>query len=97
MRTGPNFRSLQILLKTREQRRVDEAFDEAFDDVTYDRSRAVELAKLEDAEKAYHLSAQFRLDVIQELIDEGRTRQQAEGMTRDQARLFREAQRLGAM
>lgn len=93
MRTGPNFRSLQILLKTREQRRVDEAFD----DGTYDRSRAVELARLEDAEKAYHLSAQFRLDVIQDLIDEGHTRQQAEGMTRDQARLFREAQRLGAM
>jgi hypothetical protein len=93
MRTGPNFRSLQILLKTREQRRVDEAFE----DSTYDRSRAVELARLEDAEKAYHLSAQFRLDVIQDLIDEGHTRQQAEGMTRDQARLFREAQRLGAM
>jgi hypothetical protein len=93
MRTGPNFRSLQILLKTREQRRVDEAFD----DSTYDRSRVETLARLEADEKTYHLSAQFRLDVIQDLVDEGHTRQQAEGMTRDQARLFREAQRLGAM
>lgn len=93
MRTGPNFRSLQIMLKTREQRRVDEAFD----DVTYDRSRAEIVSRLEREEVDYHLSPQFRLDVIQDLIDEGHTRQQAEGMTRDQARLFREAQRLGAM
>jgi hypothetical protein len=93
MRNGPNFRSLQIALKTREQRRTDEAFD----DTVYDRSRVETLNRLEVEETAYHLSAQFRLDVIQDLIDEGHTRQQAEGMTRDQARLFREAQRLGVM
>lgn len=93
MRNDPNFRALQISLKTREQRRADEAFD----DVTYDRSRTVEIQRLEREEIDYHLSAQFRLDVIQDLIDEGHSRQQAEGMTRDQARLFREAQRLGAM
>ncbi len=93
MRNGPNFRALQIALKTREQRRADEAFD----DTTYDRSRTAQIQQLEDAEKAYHLSAQFRLDVIQDLIDEGYTRQQAEGMTRDQARLFREAKRVGVL
>jgi hypothetical protein len=93
MRNGPNFRSLQIMLKTREQRRVDEAFEYQ----EYDRSRDATRAHMEREEVEYHLSTQFRLDVIQDLIDEGHTRQQAEGMTRDQARLFREAQRLGAM
>ncbi len=93
MRNGPNFRALQISLKTREQRRTDESFDDA----TYDRSRNATLEQLEADDKSYHLSTQFRLDVINDLIGEGHTRQQAEGMTRDQARLFREAQRLGCM
>jgi hypothetical protein len=49
-----------------------------------------------DAEE-YFNTPQFREDVIKELIAEGCTRLQAEGRTRDQARLFAEAARLDLM
>lgn len=46
-------------------------------------------------EAVYFTSAEFREEVITELMDAGCTRQQAEGRTRDQARLFAEAEALG--
>jgi hypothetical protein len=95
MRTGPNFRSLQITLKNRSHRVGDVSTFDEHDEPTSDRVRDPQTARLEREEVNYHLSTQFRLDVIADLIDEGCTRAQAEGRTRDQARLFREAQRLG--
>lgn len=46
-------------------------------------------------EAVYFTSPEFREDVITELMDAGCTRLQAEGRTRDQARLFAEAEALG--
>lgn len=54
-----------------------------------------EAAKVAAAE--YFNTPEFREDVIAELVDEGCTRLQAEGRTRDQARLFAEAARLNLM
>ena len=48
-----------------------------------------------DAE--YFTSDEFREEVITEIIGSGATRLQAEGRTRDQARLFNEARELGLM
>lgn len=93
MRTGPAFRALQIWLRNRS--RV--ADDMEFDEQAQDSVRADTIARIDQEETHYHLSAQFRRDVIEDLIAEGCTREQAEGRTRDQARLFHEAARLGVM
>jgi hypothetical protein len=45
----------------------------------------------------YFTSAEFRQDVIDELMENGATLEQATNRTRDQARLFNEAQQLGLM
>jgi hypothetical protein len=87
MRTGNNFRALRVMLQKRR-------FD---DDVEAPVEHVSDADNLAREELAYHLSAQFRLDVIDELIEEGCTRMQAEGRTRDQARLFGEAARLGCL
>ncbi|WGN90750.1 hypothetical protein [Burkholderia phage vB_BglM_WTB] len=54
-------------------------------------------AEANSSDSEYFRSDAFRADVIAELISEGCTRMQAEGRTRDQARLFAEAQRLELM
>jgi hypothetical protein len=56
--------------------------------------REFEAAK---ADASYFLSAEFRQDVIDELLGTGATLEQATGRTRDQARLFNEARQLGMM
>lgn len=49
------------------------------------------------SDAVYFASAEFREEVMQEIIANGATRLQAEGRTRDQARLFNEARELGLM
>jgi len=96
MKTGPNFRALQITLKS-VSHYASQDEREADLDRKHNRARAAIVARVEREEIRYHTSAQFRRDVIEDLIAEGCTRTQAEGRTRDQARLFVEAARLGAM
>lgn len=49
------------------------------------------------ADGEYFTSQEFRDDVMMELMEEGATLEQATNRTRDQVRLFNEAQRLGLM
>lgn len=49
------------------------------------------------SDAVYYASAEFREEVIAEIIATGATRLQAEGRTRDQARLYNEARELGLM
>lgn len=96
MRNGPEFKALKIKLKSRT------AASRVTDDAEYQPAqssgaKSAIYARLEHDELSYHLSTQFRRDVIDDLIAEGCTREQAEGRTRDQARLFHEAARLGVM
>jgi hypothetical protein len=49
------------------------------------------------ADAQYYKSEDFRRDVIEALVEEGCTELQANGRTRDQFHLFKEAQRLGLM
>lgn len=60
---------------------------------------AAEVQKLaNDADTAYFLSEEFREEVINTMVASlGITRMMAEGRTRDQARLFAEAEKLGLM
>lgn len=49
------------------------------------------------ADSEYFTSAEFRQDVIDELMANGATLEQATNRTRDQVRLFNEATQLGLM
>lgn len=49
------------------------------------------------ADAEYYVTEEFRQEVMDEIIAEGATPQQAMGRTRDQLRTFQEAQRLGLM
>src|ERR1700693_3278068 len=63
-----------------------------------DRREAAEKAKTQAAMKddsAYYTSPDFREEVIEEIVASGATRLQAEGRTRNQLRLFKEARELG--
>lgn len=77
----------------------------------YEAARAAEWKEQQDrinAEKAqaakemkedseYFTSEEFRSDVIDELMSNGATKEQATNRTRDQVRLFNEARQLGMM
>jgi hypothetical protein len=57
----------------------------------------IKTAKSVKADSEYFTSAEFRADVIAELIANGATELQATNRTRDQFRLFNEARELGMM
>lgn len=57
--------------------------------------KALQAAMKSDSE--YFTSPEFREEVIEEIMANGATRLQAEGRTRDQLRLFKEARELGLM
>lgn len=61
--------------------------------------RAAEAAekRAREADKEYFTSDDFKQEVIAALVASGATQMQAEGRTRDQARLFKEAGALGLM
>ncbi|BCG50197.1 hypothetical protein [Ralstonia phage RP13] len=50
-----------------------------------------------ESAREYYNSPEFREEVIEAIMEAGATRMQAEGRTRDQARLFNEAINLGLM
>ena len=61
------------------------------------KANAERLSKIASEEGEYYCSEEFRAEVIAEIIKSGATEMQAQGRTRDQARLFAEARELGLM
>jgi 2-methylisocitrate lyase-like PEP mutase family enzyme len=66
-------------------------------DAVIEKKVAAEVAVTMKADSEYFTSAEFREDVMDELMNDGATYEQAFNRTRDQVRLFAEARTLNLM